>query len=122
MPSSAGSFTSPNGFSVTIVANGSGHVARLPEASFGKSVPVSVARSLSSGHLNLSHPTGSCAKAGAALTPSADKTNIGFTGRSFWSRMILSENRVALFGDHALIDCDHDIGCFDDRDCRTAIF
>jgi len=76
-----GSFTSPNGFSVTIIANGSGHVARLPEASFGKSVPVSVARSLSSGHLNLSHPTGSCAKAGAALTPSANKTNIGFTGR-----------------------------------------
>ena len=35
-----GNFTSLKGSSVTIVANGSGHVARLPEVNFGKSVPV----------------------------------------------------------------------------------
>src|SRR5215472_9251783 len=60
-----GSFTSVNGSSVTVVANGSGQPTRLPDASFGKSVPVRVARSLSSGHLNLSQPAGSCASAEA---------------------------------------------------------
>src|SRR5262249_48514872 len=63
-----GSFTSADGSSVTVVANGSGHRTRLPEASFGRSLPVSVARSLSSGHLNLSQPAGSSAKAVVALT------------------------------------------------------
>ena len=61
------SLASAKGVSVTIVANGSGQLARPLEASFGKSVPVSVARSLSSGHLNLSQPTRSSANAGAML-------------------------------------------------------
>jgi len=68
-----GSLASANGVSVTSVANGSGKVARPPEGSFGKSVPVSVARSLSSGYLNLSQPDGSCASADTALT---DRVNI----------------------------------------------
>ena len=102
-----GNFTSLNGSKVTIVANGSGHVARLPEASFGKSVPVNVARSLSSGHLNLSQPAGSCASAGTALTHRANTMHRSFTARLF------SSKPATTFRDHALIDRDHDVGGFD---------
>src|SRR4029077_16370087 len=93
-----GNFISLNGSSVTIVANGSAHGARRPEASFGKSVPVNVARSLSSGHLNLSQPAGSCASAGTALTHRANTMHRSFTARLFSSHMTLSGNRLSLFG------------------------
>jgi hypothetical protein len=82
------SLASASGSSVTVVANGSGQLTRLPEVSFGKSVPVSVARSFSSGHLNLSQPAGSCANVGAALTHKASITRRGRMGgpTTEWSR------------------------------------
>src|SRR5579862_5385479 len=75
----AGSFASANGTSATIVPKGIGNVTLAPEAIFGRSVPLSVARSLSSGHLNLSQPTGSCANAGTATIQAARAMNAVFT-------------------------------------------
>jgi hypothetical protein len=63
---------------------------RLPDATLGRSVPVSVARSLSSGHLNLSQPDGSragtWAKAGIAANnnPSVNKAE-----RMQWSYRVV---------------------------------
>src|SRR5271170_446080 len=96
-----GNLASANGTSVTVVAKGKGHAARVPDASFGKSVPLSVARSLSSGHLNLSQPTGSWARAG--MTIDKKRTTAGtivaaLTAMPFVWSMIFSENRFPLFG------------------------
>jgi len=94
-----GSLASANGTSARVVAQGMGHATRSADMSFGRSVPLSVARSLSSGHLNLSQPTGSNAKAGpvntqATRTMVADLTTMPYSTR------------------------DHDIGRFDDGYCR----
>jgi hypothetical protein len=74
-----GSLASANGTSATVVASGKGHAKRSPDPTFGRSVPFSVARSLSSGHLNLSQPTGSCANAGTAIAQAAMTMNAVFT-------------------------------------------
>src|SRR5579864_1285083 len=77
-----GNLASANGTSPTIVANGIGNVTRAPDVSFGRSVPLSVARSLSSGHLNLSQPTGSAPNAGAAIAQAARTMNAVLTAQS----------------------------------------
>jgi hypothetical protein len=51
-----GNLASAKVFRPIAAANGIGQGMRSPELTLGKSVPLSVARSLSSGHLNLSQP------------------------------------------------------------------
>src|ERR1700733_2262466 len=96
-----GSLASANGTSATVVAKGILNATRSPDATFGKSEPVSVARSLSSGHLNLSQPTGSWASAGAAIAQAM--------------RTVIA-NLMA----RVLIDRDHDVGRLDDGDGGAA--
>src|ERR1700722_4333402 len=74
-----GSLASSKGTRATLVAHGIGHVTRSPDAILGKSVPLSVARSLSSGHLNLSQPTGSCARQGPAIAQATSPIMTDFT-------------------------------------------
>src|SRR5579862_8330914 len=74
---SVGSLALSKDTRATLVAHGIGQVTRSPDVTFGKSVQLSVARSLSSGHLNLSQPTGSCARHCPA-TAQATTTRIAF--------------------------------------------
>ena len=64
------------GRNATVTAVGDGGVS-APAASFGKEGVVSAASSLSIGHLNLSHPTGSAAKAGVATIKSSAMSRDG---------------------------------------------
>jgi hypothetical protein len=74
-----------------VVAQGIGHATRSPDMTFGKSVPLSVARSLSSGHLNLSQPTGSCAKPGRAITQATRTMIAGLTTMPYSTAIMTSD-------------------------------
>src|SRR5271154_706101 len=65
-----GSLASANGARATTTETGSACATLVPDATVGVS-PMSMARSLSSGHLNLSQPTGSWANAGPAIAQAA---------------------------------------------------
>src|SRR5271154_1051954 len=73
-----GSLASANGFNDTTTETGSVGFRIGPEATAGVS-PISMARSWSSGHLNLSQPTGSCAKHGVATARATRARNKDFT-------------------------------------------
>src|SRR5271154_7127132 len=86
-----GSLASANGFNDTTTETGSVGFRLVPDATAGVS-PVSMTFSLSSGHLNLSQPTGSCARQGVATAKATTAAmNADFTAASYSTAIMTSE-------------------------------
>src|SRR5215469_6631102 len=121
-----GSLASTSGTSATMVAKGSGHFTSVPDTTLGRSVPVRVARSLSSGHLNLSQPTGSCANAGAAANTAVARRKNVLMKSALLTDIAQHGSDVRLVPEpditERLVHSHHDAGRLDDGVSRFALF